>query len=53
MCFLMGSLTFFVSLFAKFIPVSEYNNENTEEEKEIILNVNDMDDEKNLILHEE
>jgi hypothetical protein len=53
MCLLMGSLTFFVSLFAKCIPVPECNNENNEEEKEIILNANNMDDEKNLILYEE
>ena len=53
MCLLMGSLTFFVSLFAKFIPVPEFNCENKDDEKEIILNINDKDDEKNLLLLEE
>ena len=50
MCFLMGSLTFVVSFFIKFIPVNERVDDCKEQEKEIMINVDN--DEKEKLLDE-
>ena len=49
MCFLMGALTFVVSFFIKFIPVKESVDDGKEDEKEIIINVDDGDEKEKLI----
>ena len=50
-CFLMSSLTFIVSFFCKFIPVPECKDKEFDEEKEIIINVDN--EEKKLLSDEE
>ena len=50
-CLLMSSLTFIVSFFCKFIPVPECKDKEFDEEKEIIINVDN--EEKRLLSDEE
>ena len=45
----MVALTFVVSFFIKFIPVKESVDDGKEDEKEIIINVDDGDEKEKLI----
>ena len=49
MCLLMGALTFIVSFFIKFIPVKESVDDGIEQEKEIMINADEADEEKKLL----
>ena len=49
MCLLMGALTFIVSFFIKFIPVKESVDDGNEQEKEIMINADEADEEQKLL----
>ena len=51
MCFLMSSLTFIVSFFSKFIPIPRSKDKDSNEEKEIVINIDN--EEKRLLADEE
>ncbi len=53
MCFLMSSLTFIVSFFSKFIPIPGSKDKDSNEEKEIVINIDNDNEKKRLLADEE